>query len=185
MLTLETKRLLLREFKLNDAEDVFAFTKLSEVANSAGWPPYKSIAETTMRIKNFIDKQEVYAIELKEEKRVIGTIGVHHTSFHSQVLKTNKRQIGFSIHPNYWNKGYATEALEAVIQCLFLHKDIDRIYCSFITGNIASKRVMEKCGFVFFKEKEARLEFLKNGDTVLQEFKITREMYQKKKISNK
>lgn len=177
MVSLKTKRLNLREFRLNDVEDVFSFTKLPQVANSAGWPPHKTMEETTMRIKNFIDKQETYAIELKEEKKVIGTIGVHHTSFHSQVQKDNKRQIGFSIHPKYWNKGYATEALQAVIQCLFLKKGIDRIYCSFITGNIASKKVVEKCGFVFFKVKEVRLEYLDNVQTVLQEYKITREMY--------
>lgn len=180
MVTLETNRLLLREFRIEDATDVFAFTKLSQVGNSAGWPPHKTIKDAKNRILSLIDKQEVFAIELKEEQKVIGSIGVQYTSFHSQMRKANKRQVGFSIHPDYWGKGYATEALLQVIDHLFTASQVDRIYCSFIKGNAASKRVMEKCGLEFYKEKETKLDFLGNKTLILQEYKLTKEMHLKR-----
>jgi ribosomal-protein-alanine N-acetyltransferase len=86
-------------------------------------------------------------------------IGVVAYYFHKQEHK--KAEVGFWIFPQFWNKGIVTEVLKAVIDYCQQQKDIHRLEAFVEDGNIASKRVLEKLGFVcegIMKECE-----IKNG----------------------
>lgn len=59
----------------------------------------------------------------------------------------NAIELAFNTHPNYWRKGYTKEALVAIINFLF-NKGYDNIICSYDEGNIKSKNIGEKLGFL-------------------------------------
>ena len=86
----------------------------------------------------------VFSIILKESGEVIGLI--------NQCNRTNKVmntiEVGYAIGKKYWNKGYATEAMKAMIDLLF-EKGVHKVVACHITENKASGRVMEKCGMTY------------------------------------
>ena len=55
-------------------------------------------------------------------------------------------QLGYDVGPEYRNQGYMTEAVSAVIWFLMMEADVNRVFCSVREGNVASRRVCEKCG---------------------------------------
>ena len=81
------------------------------------------------------------------DKQLIGTCG-----FNSYKPK-GRSIIGYDINKEYWNKGYASEAIKAISNYGFLQLEIHRIEAYVTPGNIASEKVLKKCGF----EKEGLL----------------------------
>ena len=75
---------------------------------------------------------------------MIGTCGF--TRFH---YEADSAEIGYVIHPSYWGRGIATEAVDAVIRFGFQRLELNRIEARFMEGNTASRRVMEKNGMSF------------------------------------
>lgn len=144
---IETKRLYLREIKRSDAKDIFDYAKDPRVGPQAGWEPHTSIDETYTYINYAIKKRDygqpgVFAIVHKDNGNVIGTIEIHS-------YQDFKGEIGFVLHPNYWNQGLITEAAKAVIIYGMEILNLKRLqYCHF-KDNHASKRVCEKLGFQF------------------------------------
>ena len=83
-----------------------------------------------------------FAIELRGESQLIGVIGIGNDKVHRQA------EAGYWISPNYWGRGYATEALQAIINFGFEELNLKRISTGVFAGNDASVRVQEKCGLV-------------------------------------
>ena len=65
--------------------------------------------------------------------------------FHKVEIIGDRVEVGYAIHPSYWNQGYATEALEAGI-AYFFEKGFSEVYAGAFKTNRASTRVMEKAG---------------------------------------
>jgi len=82
-----------------------------------------------------------WGISLKERKGIIGTAGFNNFQ------KNHRANLGYDIHPDYWNKGYITEALTAILFFGFDELGINRIEAEVMEGNIASEKVLEKLGF--------------------------------------
>ncbi len=90
----------------------------------------------------FKDKLGVrWGIALKGEKKIIGTIGFNNFK------KEHRANIGYDLQYKYWNKGYMTESLNAVIEFGFNVLKVNRIEAEVMPGNIGSERVLEKLGF--------------------------------------
>lgn len=142
-----TKRLFLRELKRSDAEAIFAYAQDPQVGPSAGWKPHESIDETYRFIDYSMKKKDygqpgIFAIVLQTTNTVIGTIEIHS-------YRQYKGEIGFVLHPKYWNHGYITEAAQAIIIYAMEYLKLHRLtYCHF-PENTASKRVCEKLEFTF------------------------------------
>lgn len=138
---METERLIIDRIKENDKEDYFY-----NISND------KKVLETFIckyveKIEDFdfspyLDNKTLFAIRLKETKKLIGIILYFD-------YENEKCEIGYGIGSTYWNKGYVTEAVKAFIDYCFKKLDVKKVYASFFSGNIASKRVMEKNGMVF------------------------------------
>jgi len=90
--------------------------------------------------KKNVDKNEniLYAIELDDE--MIGGISLHQKAGHCY-------ETGYWIGEPYWGKGFATEALNKVLDFAFTELQIVRVQAFIFEGNTASERVLEKCGF--------------------------------------
>lgn len=147
---LETDRLILRPFKNNDLNDLFEYASVPGVGEMAGWAHHEDIEFSKSILKMFIDEDKVFAIVLKENNKVIGSLGVEETAMNYGLtdLDTYKgREIGYVLAKDYWGKGIMPEAVKCVIDYLFNEVGLDFLTCGYYTFNNQSKRVQEKCGF--------------------------------------
>ncbi|HAT61715.1 MAG TPA: GNAT family N-acetyltransferase [Prevotella sp.] len=147
MTKIETERLILRNITENDACDIFEYGKEANVGPNAGWKPHKNIDETKDIMKNvFINQQYVFGIVLKENNKMIGSVGL---------IKDPKREnphalmLGYAISEKYWGQGIVPEASKAIIKLGFENPEIDIITCCCYSFNKRSRRVIEKCGFMY------------------------------------
>ena len=144
---LETKRLLLRPLAL---EDAIAFARLAgrqEIAATTISIPHpcseteaRAWIEKRTRQENPA-KEIVFAITTRPGGELIGTMGLGEIDHeHCQA------EMGFWIGVDWWGKGYATEAAQAVVRCGFEELKLNRIYAHYMVRNAASGRVLEKIG---------------------------------------
>lgn len=143
---LETSRLDLIEIKQDHLPDLF---ELFSDENVTRYYNIKTLTEENEAQKfvdwfqsRFKDKLSVrWGIALKSEKKIIGTIGFNNFT------KEHRANLGYDLQKKYWNKGYMTESLNAVIEFGFKVLEINRIEAEVMQGNIISERVLEKLGF--------------------------------------
>lgn len=138
---LETKRLILRAARLEDAKAVAALANERRIAeNTARIPhPYK-LSDAEQFIAGANKKGEAAYLVTLHDKTIIGTCGL---MFHYD----DTPEIGYWLGVPYWNKGYATEALHALIDYAFTDLAHDALQAGARVTNPASRRVLEKCGF--------------------------------------
>ncbi len=168
METLETDRLILRNWHENDYLDLYEYASSELVGPSAGWPAHKNHEESKAIIKMFIEADDTYAIVLKAENKVIGGIGLHHRMPDDDLKDLNQREIGYVLNPLYWGNGYVPEAVKMLIKYGFEQLDLDLIWCGHFDFNLKSKRVVEKCGFHYRFNKDVTLKLF--GDKVVNEW---------------
>lgn len=156
MQTLETERLILRDWRASDCEDLFSYARLPEVALNAGWPPHRTI-EDSLAVITGIYPDNCYALELRDAGRVIGNLGFHATSICRIFNCLQGRELGFNLNPDYWGQGLMSEAARALIQALFaldrepvspsLSGPLDYLWFAHFPDNERSRRVGERLGF--------------------------------------
>jgi len=144
MKTLETKRLILRAWRMDDADDFYEYAKRPEVGLNGGWEPHTSKDISSKIIQYFIKENDIWAIVLRENNKVIGSLGLHADSKRPNI---NVKELGFVISADYWNQGIATEASKRAIAHAFDDLGLDLISTYHKTFNARAKRVIEKCGF--------------------------------------
>ena len=161
MPTLETKRLILRRMNMNDAKDVFAYSKDPEVARYVLWSAQKELWEAKdycrfmmRRYRN--DQPSSWGIIDKATNRLVGTIGYMDYNEDNATV-----EVGYSLARWLWNGGYMTEALTRVIAYTFEAMDVNRIEAQHELENPSSGRVMQKCGMR--KEGELRQRLYNKG----------------------
>jgi RimJ/RimL family protein N-acetyltransferase len=145
-LPIETDRLLLRKYKDTDVKDIIEYSADLVIAEDVDWEP------TEDGIKKFMAKQRDVnpdedpkwlglAIELKEEGKVIGTIGIG-------VLSREHKQgiVGWALGVAYQRHGYATEAARAILEFGFKSLKFHRIIAKSDAKNTRSWLLMERIG---------------------------------------
>ena len=145
MMILETGRLLLRPFADRDAADVYEYAKDPRVGPDAGWPPHRDLAESLEIIRTVFAQPHVFALELKEEGKVVGSAG--YVGRHQVLLPGPDDEIGYALHPDWWGQGLMTEAVAALLERGFCQRGLEAIWASHYAENVASRRVIEKSGF--------------------------------------
>ena len=137
MVGIETERLILRGFEESDYDDLFEFLSQLENDEFEGYPgiTYENGKE---HLKYRIGSEDFYAIELKGTGKVIGNIYCGKRDFEA-------REAGYIINRNYQKKGYALEALSAVIEKAF-EAGTHRIYAECDPRNIPSWKLLERAG---------------------------------------
>lgn len=148
MKALETDRLILRPWRETDAEALFKYASDPDVGPRAGWPPHKSVEESLEIIRKVFSAEEMWAVELKETGEAIGCAGYLPASLSNLDIDDDQCEVGYWIAKPYWNNGYCTEALRAVVDYCFNVKAFTVLWGDYFPENPASGRVMEKCGFV-------------------------------------
>ncbi|MCB2313006.1 GNAT family N-acetyltransferase [Clostridium tagluense] len=144
---IETERLILRRFKLSDAEYMYKnWATDSEVFKFFSKDPHSELSETEQVVKDWIntyayDNCYNWAIELKEIGEIIGQI-----SLMSLKDKYYSCDVAYNIGRLFWGKEITVEALKAVIIYMVKEIGINRIEAKHNTLNPASGRVMQKAG---------------------------------------
>lgn len=177
---IETKRLIIRDWKMNDYKDLYEYGKSDLVGPNAGWPPHKSDTESKEIINMFINKGDSYAIELKSEKKVIGGCGLHDNNPDESLKDLNQKEIGYVLNPKYWGNGYIPEAVKALLDYGFNKLKLDLIWCGHYDFNSNSKRVTEKCGFNYKFTIDRNIELLDNKEVKILYYNIFKEEYVKR-----
>ncbi|MCL2573752.1 MAG: GNAT family N-acetyltransferase [Defluviitaleaceae bacterium] len=149
MKTLKTDRLILRDWKKNDLDDLFEYASVEGVGEMAGWSHHTDKEVSKGILQSFIDGGDVYAIVLKENKKVIGSLGLHDKSADANFKAKTQREMGYVIGKDYWGQGLATEAAQVAIKYAFEKLRVDVLWCCHFAENMQSKRVIQKCGFAF------------------------------------
>ncbi len=148
--TIETQRLLLRPFQQTDLQDFYDYARVDGVGEMAGWKHHESIEKSQEILNGFIEEDKTFAIVLKENNKVIGSLGVEKYGMEERLTEFDGyqgREIGYVLSKAYWGKGLMPEAVRAVIAYLFNDLQLDFLLCGYYDFNAQSKRVQEKCGF--------------------------------------
>ncbi|MBQ6153701.1 MAG: GNAT family N-acetyltransferase [Ruminococcus sp.] len=149
--TLETGRLILRRYQIEDAKDAFENWMNSEIVTKyLTWSPHRTIEESRAYIQDCCignygkDDFYLWVIVLKDTGACIGSISVNEIQ-----PDVDCCEIGYCMSDRYWGQGIMPEAFSAVIRFLFEEVGFNRIQSTHDVNNPASGRVMEKCGLKY------------------------------------
>lgn len=149
---LKTDRLLLRPFSIDDIQYVFyCWENDPDVSKYMFWSSHNNIKKTNEWILfeiNQIDKDDWYrfAIVLKKTNELIGTGLI----YYEEEMKCF--EIAYNLGKKYWQKGYASEAMQTIIQFAKEKLQLKEIAARVAKENIASIKVIEKLGFQYEKD---------------------------------
>lgn len=144
---IETKRLMLRPFQIEDAEDMFNnWASDPEVTRFLTWPPHSSVELTRTLLNHWISQYTDggffnWAIVWKETNSVIGNISVVKLN-----EETEAADLGYCMCRAFWGRGIMPEAMKAVIDYLFAAVGLNRIAACHDVNNPKSGRAMDKAG---------------------------------------
>jgi ribosomal-protein-alanine N-acetyltransferase len=147
---IETSRLCLRRFKIEDAEQMFLnWGSDDEVTKYLTWQTHKNVDETrellVLWIKYYENKDNYnWVIEIKETKTIIGSISVVEIK-----EKIEAVTIGYCIGKKWWNLGYTSESLISIVSYLFEEIKVNRIEAYHDVRNVYSGKVMQTAGMKF------------------------------------
>lgn len=138
MKTLETKRLILRRFELDDANDVLQYLKEPRV-NCFMDEKITSIQEANEVTRQRVENESNIAVVLKDTGKVIGEL-------FCEFEKPDTYSVGWNFNGDYEGKGYASESAKEMINNLFKNKGARRLYAYIEDDNKSSQKLAEKMG---------------------------------------
>jgi RimJ/RimL family protein N-acetyltransferase len=141
---LETARLILRAPRLADANAIAHFAGDRRVAQNTARIPHPYTSEDAEHFIASVNRQSgeaTFVITLGDQ--VIGVCGVDPRSD----LPQGSAELGYWFGVPFWGRGYATEAMRAVIDHAFGDLEHAALQAGARVNNPASRRVLEKCGF--------------------------------------
>lgn len=151
MIKIETERLILRPFTIDDINAAHELNLDPEISKYTGDGGVVSREETERRIREDVlgDYQKYgfgrLAIELKGQDHFIGFAGLKYLEDIKEV------DLGYRLKSKYWGQGIATEAAKACVDYGFNRLKLEKIIAFIIPENIGSFRVLEKLNFSFDK----------------------------------
>lgn len=137
-------RVLLRDFRTEDTEDVFRYASDPQVTRHAGWIPHRSRYESMAYIQRCLDRNWgpiTFAVQSLAEGRVIGVVDIRVVSRFWSV-----GEIGYTLARSHWGQGFNVEAGTLLLGFGFEHLGLRRIQAVCDVVNRRSYRTMEKLG---------------------------------------
>ena len=165
---IETPRLILRPWELTDLQDLYEYASVPGVGEMAGWNHHSNVAESEMILDVFIAQKKTLAVVLKENNKVIGSLGIEKIKNVDEIPNNLEgRELGYVLSKDYWGEGLMTEAVKAVMDYCFKVLRYDYLTCAHFIQNDRSRRVIEKAGFQFLKEVKTEIRYGSVEDTKL------------------
>ena len=135
---LETERLILRRYRESDLQDLFEYLSDPEVVRFEPYKP-KTLEETREDLAWRVSTEEMTAVELKAEGKLIGNVYLGRRDFESL-------EMGYVFNRRYWGQGFAAESCRALIGRAF-EQGAHRVFAECDPRNRASWRLLEALGF--------------------------------------
>lgn len=149
---IETERLILRPWNQQDLDDLYEYASVPGVGEMAGWNHHKSREESERILNMFIHGKKTFALVLKDNGKIIGSLGLEEMKPDPEGQDKFGREIGYVLSKDYWGRGLMPEAVKAVIDYCFRVLKLDYMTCGHFLRNDQSRRVVEKSGFRYFGE---------------------------------
>lgn len=146
MKTLETERLIMRPFEETDLEDLYQYAKNPNIGPNAGWQPHQNKEQTRGILNMFMQDNDVWALVYKGNNELIGSVGLHNDRLRST---DDIKMLGYVLSEAYWGRGLVTEASKAALAYAFEELKVNLVSVHHYPFNHQSKRVIEKCGFIY------------------------------------
>ena len=155
MRPIDTQRLLLRNFRSDDWLALQAMIIEYQSTQAASFEdPWPTDDENIRNITNwFVSGDDYLAVIFKETTALIGFISCGQRD----IVGEKVNNLGYVFHPHYYEHGYATESCLAVMDYLFMQKNIDRIYTGTHPDNLASVKLLERLGLQKIKPGEYQI----------------------------
>lgn len=145
---IETGRLILRQWREEDAAALYKYASDPDVGPIAGWPAHTSVENSREVIRTVFSAPETYAVVLKETDEPVGCAGILFSNgLHTADMKQREAEIGYWIGKPFWGQGLIPEAVRALLERCFNELDLVAVWCGYYEGNDKSKRVCDKIGF--------------------------------------
>ena len=142
MILLQTERLTLRNYTMDDVPAVHEYFSSEEVSRYEDfWP--QTVEEVREGLSEWKDMDNRMAVILKETGELIGSAGY----WVDEEEGKTEYSIDFDFNPRFWHKGYALEAAREVVRHLTEDMGVKEIYGDCDERNTASARLMERLGF--------------------------------------
>ena len=164
---IDLKRLYLRKFNLNDYEDVFEYASNPNVTRYLTWNAYTNKEDSLEYLKSvasiYNEKTFRWEIVLKSNDKVIGSIDA------VKIDEVNETvEIGYVENEKYHNNGYMSEAFKGVIDYFFNKVGVKKVLARYQIENLASRKVMDKCGLKPENKEAEKILPLKNNKKVIE-----------------
>lgn len=168
---LETERLILRAPKLEDAKHVAALANDKRIAeNTRRLPHPYSRADAEDFISGInVPSGEIAFLITTREGVPVGTCSI-------AAYEETAPEIGYWLGAPFWNRGFATEAVRALIDFAFTELEHDSLSAGARVTNPASRRILEKCGFQWTGVGLVRIRAL-NSSTPIDRFRLDRGLW--------
>ena len=174
---LETKRLILRPWQEDDAESLYTYASDPDVGYPAGWPSHTSMENSLEIIRTVLSVPETYAVCLKESGKPIGSVGLHRNDLAAE--KEDEYELGYWIGKKFWGQGLIPEASRELLRHTFNDLNMKTVWCGYYDGNVKSRRVQDKLGFIYHHTTEglevSLLGEIRTGHVMI----MTRERFEK------
>lgn len=144
---LHNEQLRLRPFVVGDAADYFEMVHDPQVAVNAGFTPANSLVEAEYLLSRQLKLPEVYAIELSQSAKVIGSVGLYERMNAQGEPAPQQMDLGYMLTATAWGQGYMTAAVHLIINYAFEDLHLRRLTASCLAPNTASKLILEHAGF--------------------------------------
>ncbi len=141
MKKIETERLILRDWDELDLDDMYTIVSNPTINKTMGTTPVTTKDKCHELLQYLIEKRNNYAMELKENHKVIGMIGINKDAMGHE----NTRNLGFSVSEEFQGKGLLSEALAAIIPTAKEYAEY--LSATHIENNEISKHILLKFGF--------------------------------------
>lgn len=163
VLPIETERLILRQFCVDDAKDVFAILSDEQTTlDCGGYHAFDAMDDEYDRLMQKFAGQTRYSIVCKETGRVIGMISMMDAERAVPAL-----ELGIEIAPGVRRRGFAREALEGVVQAYFAKTNVVMFTGGHYAYNGVSGELLKKCGFVYEGTEHKTMRHADRGPTDL------------------
>ncbi len=144
---IETPRLLLRPFMESDLPAFFACCRNPNIGDNAGWKPHETLEESEQILHSiFMEQENIWAILLKEENQLIGSIGLIHDPARENPYS---RMLGYWLDELFWGNGYMSEAVRSVLKYAFEELQMDLVTANCYPHNSRSLHILKCNGFVY------------------------------------
>jgi len=168
---IETKRLVLRDLRIEDLEGMFELDSNPNVHRFLGNKPIKTKAEARQTIESVLNQYSTrgigrFAVIKKSSSQFIGWAGIRLNTEYNMNGFTNYYDIGYRLIEQFWGNGYATESGIASVNYAFNVMKLPELYATTEIGNQASHNALLKIGLeykedFYFDEEQMNLRWYK------------------------